>query len=408
MNTINVKNEIGKLRKVLIHRPGEELLNMTPGKLGDLLFDDIPYLERAREEHDAFANVLKEQGAEVVYLEELMAELLEKKPETKEIFINQFLKDSGINSDYYLDALKEYFNSFDDMKSLVDKTMAGVNYNELDIRKSKFIQAYSKGHSDMLLLPMPNLYFQRDPFSSVGNGVAINKMYSFIRQRETIYAHMIFNYSDEYKEVAKLYDRNLDFSIEGGDILNINKNILAVGISQRTQPEAIEQLAKNIFFHSDSEIDMVVAIDIPKIRAFMHLDTVFTQIDYDKFTVHPGILKTLRVFELHKGDSKGKIKVNETHGSLAEILSKYLDRKVDLIYCGGGDKMTSEREQWNDGSNTLCISPGNVIVYERNIITNQLLKDKGINIFEIRDSEISRGRGGPRCMSMPLLRDDIE
>ncbi|WP_300408501.1 arginine deiminase [Lagierella sp.] len=407
MTSINVTNEIGKLKKVLLHRPGEELLNMTPGKLQELLFDDIPYLERAAEEHDAFANLLREKGVEVFYLEELMADLLKEKPELKEDFINQLLEDSGIKSDYYIDALREYFNGFTDMKKLVDKSIAGVNYKEIDLKKSEFLESYSQDSSDMLMLPMPNLYFQRDPFSSVGNGVVINKMYTFIRQRETIFAHMIFSHSEKFKDVVKFYDRDYEFSIEGGDVLNINKKTLAVGISQRTQPEAIEKLAKNIFYNSDSEIETVVAIDIPKIRAFMHLDTVFTQIDYDKFTVHPGILETLRVFELKKGSSSEEIKTNEIHDTLGNILSRYLDREVELIYCGGGDKMISEREQWNDGSNTLCISPGNVVVYERNIITNELLRERGVNVLEIRDSELSRGRGGPRCMSMPLIREEI-
>ena len=232
-------------------------------------------------------------------------------------------------------------------------------------------------------------------------------MRNLVRQRETIFADILFNYGDEYKDVDKLYSRYDEFSIEGGDVLNLNETTLAIGISQRTDPEAIEKLACNIFYNSNSKIEKILAIDIPKIRAFMHLDTVFTQIDYDKFTVHPGILKTLRVFELTRGSAKGEIKSVEMYDNLEHILSKYLDRNVELIYCGGGDKLASEREQWNDGSNTLCIAPGTVVVYERNTVTNKILRDKGIKVLEIRDSELSRGRGGPRCMSMPFVREDI-
>ncbi|WP_300410253.1 arginine deiminase [Lagierella sp.] len=407
MHSIYVPNEIGKLKKVLLHRPGEELLNMTPSTLGDLLFDDIPFLERAQEEHDGFANVLKNEGVEVLYIESLIADILKAKPEAREKFIEQVLEDSQISCKYKEEAVREYLNAIEDSKKLVDKVIAGVRCSELDLKQSDFIKSYNGKGFEMALLPMPNLYFTRDPFAHAGTGVIINRMRNLVRQRETVFADILFNYSDEYKDVDKLYSRYDEFSIEGGDVLNLNETTLAVGISQRTDPEAIEKLAQNIFYNSSSKIEKILAIDIPKIRAFMHLDTVFTQIDYDKFTVHPGILKTLRVFELTKGKGNGDIKSVEMYDNLEHILSKYLDRDVELIYCGGGDKLVSEREQWNDGSNTLCIAPGTVVVYERNTVTNKILRDKGIKVLEIRDSELSRGRGGPRCMSMPFVREDI-
>lgn len=407
MHSIYVPNEIGKLKKVMLHRPGNELLNMTPSALGELLFDDIPFLKTAQEEHDNFANVLKNEGVEVLYLENLVADILGKKPEIKEGFIEQLLEDSNIRNSVKADALKEYLTSIKDPKEFVDKVMAGVSLKEIDLKESDFIKAHSGASFDMALMPMPNLYFTRDPFANVGTGVIINKMKNHVRQRETIFADILFNHSDEYKNVDKLYSRYNEFSIEGGDILILNETTLAIGISQRTDAEAIEKLAENIFFHSESKIEKILAIDIPKIRAFMHLDTVFTQIDYDKFTVHPGIFQTLRVFELSKGNSQGEIKSVEMNDNLENILSKYLDRKIELILCGGGDKLISEREQWNDGSNTLCIAPGTVVVYERNTVTNEILREKGIRVLEIKDSELSRGRGGPRCMSMPFVREDI-
>ena len=407
LHSIYVPNEIGKLKKVMLHRPGNELLNMTPSALGDLLFDDIPFLKTAQEEHDNFANVLKNEDIEVVYLENLVAEILDKKPEVREIFIKQLLEDANIQSTKRNDAVKEYLESIKDSKELVDKVMAGVSLKELDLNESDFIKACNSDNFDMALMPMPNLYFTRDPFANVGTGVIINRMKNLVRQRETIFGDILFTYGDGYKDVDKLYSRYEEYSIEGGDVLIINEHTLAIGISQRTDAEAIEKLAQNIFFHSESKIDTILAIDIPKIRAFMHLDTVFTQIDYDKFTVHPGIFRTLRVFELTKGNAEDEIKSVEMHDSLDHILSKYLDRKIELILCGGGDRLVSEREQWNDGSNTLCIAPGTVVVYERNTVTNDILEEKGIKVLKIKDSEISRGRGGPRCMSMPFLREDI-
>ena len=208
----------------------------------------------------------------------------------------------------------------------------------------------------------------------------------------------------------KYYDRYNPYHIEGGDILNINEHVLAVGISQRTEPEAIDQLAKNLFKNEDCKIDTVLAFNIPNSRAFMHLDTVFTQIDYDKFTYHPGIMDTLEVYEITEGDdpdSYEDLTVKKITDSLENILKKYVGRDITLIPCAGGDKVAAEREQWNDGSNTLCIAPGVVIVYDRNDITNKTLRSYGIKVLEMHGAELSRGRGGPRCMSMPLVREDL-
>ena len=256
--------------------------------------------------------------------------------------------------------------------------------------------------------PMPNLYFTRDPFASIGSGVSLNKMYSVTRNRETIYADYIFKYHKDFKnQVERFYDRDFKHHIEGGDILNLTEKTLAIGISQRTQADAIEHIAKQIFFNStNKDIETILAFNIPNNRAMMHLDTVFTQIDVDKFTIHPGIQGTLQVFEVTKGDAEGELKIVEVNDKLENILAKHLGvEKVTLIQCGGGDKVVADREQWNDGSNTLCIKPGEVIVYSRNYITNRLLEQNGIKIHVIPSSELSRGRGGPRCMSMPLIRE---
>ena len=229
-------------------------------------------------------------------------------------------------------------------------------------------------------------------------------MYSITRNRETIYADYIFRYHPEYAgNVEFLYNRDFPFHIEGGDVLNINDKILAIGISQRTEAPAIDLLARNIFLNSNSKIEQILAFDIPVSRAFMHLDTVFTQIDVDKFTIHPAIIGTLRVFKLTKFN--GDIKVEEIRDTLENILSAALGHPIDLIPCGAGDAIVAAREQWNDGSNTLCIRPGTIVVYERNNITNEYLRKKGLNVIEMPSAELSRGRGGPRCMSMPLVRE---
>ena len=415
MNAINVRSEIGPLKKVLLHRPGNELLNLTPDSLSRLLFDDIPFLPDAQAEHDEFARALKENGIEVVYLEDLMVSVLELSDDIEDKFIRQFIYEAGITTPKYKNLVYSYLKSFNNKKELVLKTMEGIKLEEIsrakrDVEKS-LVDLVSE-ESDFLADPMPNLYFTRDPFASAGNGVILNKMYSVTRNRETIYAEYIFNYHPDFKgKLDKYYDRYLPYHIEGGDVLNLNSHILAVGISQRTEAAAIDELAKNCFKDPNCKIDTILAFNIPESRAFMHLDTVFTQIDYDKFTYHPGIMDTLQVFEITEGDipdSDEDLNVKEINGSLEEILEKYLGREIEVIPCAGGEKISSEREQWNDGTNTLCIAPGVVVVYDRNNITNNILREHGLKVIEVSSAELSRGRGGPRCMSMPLIREDIE
>ena len=407
---IHVTSEIKPLKEVLVHRPGKELLNLTPDTLGRLLFDDIPYLKEAQAEHDEFVQILRDNDIKVFYLEDLMAETLELNPQLKPSFIRQFIYEAGVRTPMYKDLMFEYLNSYTDMKELVLKTMEGILVSELprtkkDIENSLVDLVSEEG--EFLAEPIPNLYFTRDPFASIGDGVSLNKMYSVTRNRETIYAEYIFNYHPKYMDkVTKYYDRTNPFSIEGGDILNLNEHVLAVGISQRTSAEAIDMLAKNLFRDKNAKIDTVLAFKIPECRAFMHLDTVFTQIDYDKFTYHPVIMNTLEVFEITKGDNEEEVKVRKRKGSLEKILEEYLHKDITLIPCAGGDKIASEREQWNDGTNTLCIAPGVVVVYNRNNITNEILREHGIKVYEMQSAELSRGRGGPRCMSMPLIRED--
>ncbi|MBR1935185.1 MAG: arginine deiminase [Muribaculaceae bacterium] len=409
MTGIHVTSEINPLRKVLLHRPGRELLNLTPNTLEELLFDDIPYLKVAQEEHDAFSRVLRDNGVEVVYLEDYMAQVLEQGREIRELFLRQFIAEAGIRASKYHKIIYDFLNSIEDSKELVLKTMEGIYLNELphgDSRSRQSLVDLVRGDARIVVNPMPNLYFTRDPFESIGTGVGINRMYSVTRCRETLYADFLFRYHPELKSADHYYDRWRPFHIEGGDVLNLSETTLAVGISQRTEPDAIERLAKNIFDDAQASIDTILAIHIPESRAFMHLDTVFTQIDLDKFMIHPGILGPLEVYRLTAGDGPDRIAIEERRETLEEILAEALElESVTLIKCGGGDMITAEREQWNDGSNTLCIAPGTIVVYERNDVTNAILRDNGLNVLEIPSSELSRGRGGPRCMSMPLWRD---
>ena len=406
---ICVRSETGTLEQVLLHRPGAELEQLVPGELERLLFDDIPYLQAAQQEHEAFAEMLRHNGTQVLYLEELMTQTLAADPQVRRRFVRQFIEEGGRIARHFQPALYEYLTALGD-DELVRRTMTGVSMEEfLPEGQRGALVSLTRGSHRFVLDPIPNLYFTRDPFACIGEGVSLNAMYSPTRRRETIYGQYILRYHPDFAGQVPFYYRREDpFSIEGGDILNLSPRLLAVGISQRTTPEAIEILARNIFRDETAEIRTILALDIPNLRAFMHLDTVLTQVDRDTFTVHPEILGSLRVYRMTSG-GRDSLQVTERTGTLEEILAGEMGLpRVKLIRCGGGDRVASEREQWNDGSNTLCIAPGKVVVYDRNYVTNAILRDNGIQVLEMPSSELSRGRGGPRCMSMPLRRAAAE
>lgn len=399
-NRINVYSEIGPLRTVLLHRPGEEIENLTPDYLERLLFDDIPYLKVAREEHDNFARVLRDNGANVAYLENLAAVAVKDKSVRKE-FIDEVIAECGIHQEEIKNLLGDYLWSMPE-KGMIDKIMAGIRKKEVGIKEN--FEEYP-----FLMDPMPNLYFTRDPFACVGRGITLNSMRTVTRKRETIFGKYIFKHHPEFKnsDVPLWYDRSESHCIEGGDELVLSEEILAIGHSQRTDVDAVKKVAEKIFENGES-FKTVLMFDIPKSRAFMHLDTVFTMIDYDKFTVHRGIEGALKVTAITYDYKNKELLMDEQTDSLEKILSKYLKKDITLIRCGGGDNIISGREQWNDGSNTLAIEPGKVITYERNYVTNEILDKYNVSVITIPSSELSRGRGGPRCMSMPLVRDKIK
>ena len=407
MKGICVRSEIKPLKKVLLHRPGRELLHLTPDRLPELLFDDIPFLKVAQQEHDAFAQILRSNGAEVVYLEDLMAEVLKLHPEQTKPFLYQWLSEGNIKTRRWQDKLYEYLIGNFEGKALVEKTMEGITLKEMGGAFAYSLQDLIAPADDLIIDPMPNLYFTRDPFASVGTGVFLHKMRFPTRCRETIYADYIFRFHPDFEGLVKrYYDRDGHANIEGGDVLNLTEDTLAIGISQRTSPDAIEEASRNLFADPEAKIRTVLAFDIPSCRAFMHLDTVFTQIDYDKYTIHPAILGPLTVYEITPGVSDPTdLHIRRIDSKLEDILAKYTRTDhVQLINCGGDDLIASAREQWNDGSNTLCIAPGKIVVYERNDVTNAILRDEGIQVLEMPSAELSRGRGGPRCMSMPIIR----
>lgn len=405
---IHVYSEIGKLKTVMLHRPGKELENLAPDILHRMLIDDIPYLKIAQEEHDAFAHVLRQQGIKVLYLEDLLAESLTDE-KVRRAFLDQLLDESSIKKQDPLHQL--LLNYLQELltKEMVKTVIAGIRKSAIHNSTPSLADLAEDPDYPFYLDPMPNVYFTRDQQAAIGSGMTINRMTFRARRRESLFMETILKNHPDFKNatIPVWRDRYHHGRLEGGDELVLNNHVLAVGISQRTSATAITDLAHNLFDHSS--YDTILAIKIPHNHAMMHLDTVFTMINYNQFTVHPFILDKagkIDIYVLQPDDHNG-VKITEKN-NLVQVLKENLHlSELDLIPTGGGDPIAAPREQWNDGSNTLAIAPGEVVTYDRNYVSNDLLRKHGIIVHEIRSSELSRGRGGPRCMSCPLIREDL-
>ena len=405
---IHVYSEIGKLKTVMLHRPGKELENLAPDILHRMLIDDIPYLKIAQEEHDAFAHVLRQQGIKVLYLEDLLAESLTDE-KVRRAFLDQLLDESSIKKQDPLHQLLLNYLQELPTKEMVKTVIAGIRKSAIHNSTPSLADLAEDPDYPFYLDPMPNVYFTRDQQAAIGSGMTINRMTFRARRRESLFMETILKNHPDFKNatIPVWRDRYHHGRLEGGDELVLNNHVLAVGISQRTSATAITDLAHNLFGHSS--YDTILAIKIPHNHAMMHLDTVFTMINYDQFTVHPFILDKAGKIDIYvlQPDNHNGVKITEKN-DLVQVLKENLHlSELDLIPTGGGDPIAAPREQWNDGSNTLALAPGEVVTYDRNYVSNDLLRKHGIIVHEIRSSELSRGRGGPRCMSCPLVREDL-
>ena len=395
-------SEIGKLNKVLLHRPGEELESLTPATLERLLFDDIPYLKVAQEEHDRFAEVLRENGIEVIYYVDEVAKAIAD-PARQIQLVNDFLNISKIHAKGLRASMTSLLLDMPP-KQMVTKMIAGIKRCEVATKQPTSLMDLVDDDYPFVSDPMPNLYFTRDPGACVGEGINIHRMHTPARKRESLLLKYMFLYNRDFatQDNKMWYDLSDSYSIEGGDVLVLSKDIVAVGLSERTTVSGAETFARNLLQNSDFK--KVLAFDIPETRAFMHLDTVFTMVAYDKFTIHPGIMGPLTVFEITP-DGNGGTKIRERDEDLESILTEYVGQPVKLIPCGGGDRIAAEREQWNDGSNTLCVRPGTVVVYPRNNVTHDVLYKQGIkeNVISVAVSSQKTSGNTATVVSTELI-----
>lgn len=404
MDKLSINSEIGKVKKILLHRPGFELDRITPDDLKEVLFDDIPWMSRMRKEHDGFAKVLKETGTEVLYVTDCLLEVINNNAEAKKELVELALEEVQYDS-ITINGLREFLLSLDN-KELIRCIIAGLS--ESEVKSSRVtLSDYMQDKYPYYFKPIPNLYFMRDVGVVIKNGVALSRMKTPIRRRESLIVRLIYKYHPDFSGAPVYFDNKQEkMSLEGGDVLILSKECVLIGFSERTSLEGIDKLASNLL-NSNSGVKKVLAVKIPHERAFMHLDTVFTMVDYDKFVIFPNILNDIEVITITSG-GKSSLRY-EAEENLKTALAKALNLpSVKLIKSGGSSSVISAREQWNDSTNTLAISPGVVITYNRNEISNEILDRNGIKVLSIEGSELVRGRGGPRCMSMPLVREDID
>ncbi|MDX1885028.1 arginine deiminase [Mycolicibacterium sp. 120270] len=400
-SALGVNSEVGTLRVAILHRPGAELQRLTPRNNDALLFDGLPWVAKAQEEHDAFADLLRSRGVEVLLLSDLLTEALAHSGAARMHGISAAVDARRLGLPL-AQQLSEYLRTLGPA-DLAHVLMAGMTFTELPIAGGEVSLVRRMHHGgDFVIEPLPNLLFTRDSSFWIGPRVAITSLALPARIRETSLTDLIYAHHPRFLGVRRAYESR-SAPVEGGDVLLLSPGVVAVGVGERTTPAGAEALARSLF--DDDLAHTVLAVPIAQERAQMHLDTVCTMVDVDAAVMYPNIVDSLSAFTIHR-NGDGGVRIDDAVPFVEAAANAMGIEKLRVI-ATGLDPVTAEREQWDDGNNTLAVAPGVVVAYERNIETNARLQDSGIEVLPIAASELGTGRGGPRCMSCPAARDPL-
>ena len=402
----HVDSEVGRLRQVMVHRPGLELDRLTPGNVDELLFDDVMWAARARQEHDTFVDQLQAEGVVVHHFADLLAVALDE-PGARE-FVQEHLT-TATRFGQALDKPLDDLVASTPAEALAERLIGGVLKSDVvdQLREPSLLMDFLRP-DDFLLRPLPNHLFQRDNAAWIYDGLSINPMAKPARKRETINSRVVYNFHPMFRNTSFPFLYGNDSvphepaTVEGGDVTVIGNRAVMIGMGERSTPQGVEALSRALF--ANDSVERVIAVELPRARAFMHLDTAMTMVDRDAFSVYPYLPDELRSFTLTSRGGGGDFTIEENSDLFAAVADALGVERVRVLRTPI-DKMGAQREQWDDGNNFLALRPGVVLGYERNTTTNRYLTDEGIQIIPVVGSELGRGRGGPRCMTCPIERD---